>query len=184
MLTLNYWDHAGKGPRINVTLSRGWGSQTLDHWVHQQLVKRTSCSCGYLRCGQVALRCVNSAVDKLTSGVLTHVSSAVDKLPSGVLPQVWTNWPQLCYLSCGQANLRRVTSAVDKLTFLLIRQLGPQETVLTLHLEKEMATHSNTLAWKIPRTEKPARLQSMGSQRARHDWATSLCLHFTLSGLG
>ena len=33
-------------------------------------------------------------------------------------------------------------------------------------LEKEMATHSNILAWKIPRTEKPGRLQSMGSQRS------------------
>ena len=40
-----------------------------------------------------------------------------------------------------------------------------------------MATHSNTLAWKIPWTEEPGRLQSMGSQRVGHDWATSL--HFT-----
>ena len=36
-------------------------------------------------------------------------------------------------------------------------------------LEKEMATHSSTLAWKIPWTEKPSRLQSMGSQRDGHD---------------
>ena len=36
-------------------------------------------------------------------------------------------------------------------------------------LEKEMATHSSILAWKIPRTEKPGRLQSMGSQRVGHD---------------
>ena len=36
-------------------------------------------------------------------------------------------------------------------------------------LEKEMATHSSTLAWKIPWTEKPGRLQSMGSQRVGHD---------------
>ena len=41
-------------------------------------------------------------------------------------------------------------------------------------LEKEMATHSSTLAWKIPWTEECGRLQSMGSQRVRHDWATSL----------
>ena len=41
-------------------------------------------------------------------------------------------------------------------------------------LEKEMATHSSTLAWKIPWTEKPGRLQSMGLQRVGHDWATSL----------
>ena len=45
-------------------------------------------------------------------------------------------------------------------------------------LEKEMATHSSTLAWKIPRTEKPGRLRSMGSQRVGHDWAE--WLHFTL----
>ena len=41
------------------------------------------------------------------------------------------------------------------------------------HLEKEMATHSNILAWRIPWTEKPGELQSMGSQRVRHDWATN-----------
>ena len=44
--------------------------------------------------------------------------------------------------------------------------------------EKAMAPHSSTLAWKIPWMEKPGRLQSMGSQRVGHDWATSLSLHF------
>ena len=43
-------------------------------------------------------------------------------------------------------------------------------------LEKAMATHSSTLAWKIPWTEEPGRLQSMGSLRVGHDWATSLSL--------
>ena len=42
--------------------------------------------------------------------------------------------------------------------------------------EKAIATHSSTLAWKIPWTEKPGRLQSMGLGRVRHDWATSLSL--------
>ena len=42
--------------------------------------------------------------------------------------------------------------------------------------EKAMAPHSSTLAWKIPWTEEPGRLQSMGSLRGRHDWATSLSL--------
>ena len=36
-------------------------------------------------------------------------------------------------------------------------------------LEKEIATHSSILAWRIPWTEKPGRLQSMGSQRVGHD---------------
>ena len=42
--------------------------------------------------------------------------------------------------------------------------------------EKAMATHSSTLAWKIPWTEEPGRLQSMGLLRVGHDWATSLWL--------
>ena len=40
-------------------------------------------------------------------------------------------------------------------------------------LEKEMATHFSILAWEIPWTEEPGRLQSMGSQRIGHNWATS-----------
>ena len=42
--------------------------------------------------------------------------------------------------------------------------------------EKAMAPHSNTLAWEIPWTEEPGRLQAMGSRSIRHDWATSLSL--------
>ena len=40
--------------------------------------------------------------------------------------------------------------------------------------EKAMAPHSSNLAWKIPWTEEPGRLQSMGSLRVRHNWVTSL----------
>ena len=43
-------------------------------------------------------------------------------------------------------------------------------------LEKVMAPYSSTLAWKIPWTEEPGRLQSMGSLRVGHDWVTSLSL--------
>ena len=42
--------------------------------------------------------------------------------------------------------------------------------------EKAMAPHSSTLAWKIPWAEEPGRLQSTGSLRVGHDWATSLSL--------
>ena len=45
--------------------------------------------------------------------------------------------------------------------------------------EKAVATHSSTLAWKIPWTEEPGRLKSMGSLKVRHDWGSSLSL-FTL----
>ena len=47
---------------------------------------------------------------------------------------------------------------------------------LKLSTVKAMAPHSSTLAWKIPWMEEPDRLQSMGSLRVRHDWATSLSL--------
>ena len=46
----------------------------------------------------------------------------------------------------------------------LVQSLGREDP-----LEKEMATHSSVLAWKIPWTEDPGRLQSMGSQRIGHD---------------
>ena len=45
--------------------------------------------------------------------------------------------------------------------------------------EKEMATHSSTLAWRIPWRKEPGRLQSMRSQRVGHDRVTSLSLSFT-----
>ena len=46
-------------------------------------------------------------------------------------------------------------------------------------LEKGMATHCSILAWRILRTEEPARLQSMGSQRLRHDWRDFPHMHIT-----
>ena len=45
-----------------------------------------------------------------------------------------------------------------------VRSLGKEDL-----LEKETGTHSSTLAWKIPWTEEPGRLQPMGSQRVGHD---------------
>ena len=59
-----------------------------------------------------------------------------------------------------------VAQMVKRLSAMLeirVRSLGRENP-----LEKEMATHSRTLVWKIPWTEKPGRLQSMGSQRVRH----------------
>ena len=53
--------------------------------------------------------------------------------------------------------------------------------VMLCKLEKAMAPYSSTLAWKIPCTEEPGGLQSMGSWRVGHDWATSL--HFASGGL-
>ena len=50
-------------------------------------------------------------------------------------------------------------------------------------LEKGMATHSSTLAWKIPWTEEPGRLQTMELQRVRHDWETSLSFFLSVENI-
>ena len=58
------------------------------------------------------------------------------------------------------------------------------KTCLYWVTEKALATHSSTLAWKIPWMQEPGRLQSMGSQRVGHDWATSLSLSLSCIGEG
>ena len=71
-------------------------------------------------------------------------------------------------LFLGGASL--VAQTVKRLSAMLetwVRSLGRKDP-----LEKEMATHSSTPAWKIPWTEEPGRLQSVWLQRVRHDWAT------------
>ena len=83
-----------------------------------------------------------------------------------------------------KACIHRVTKSWTWLGFPLVtRRLKPlpamQETWIQSlgwedTLEKEMASHSSILAWRIPRTEEPGGLQSTGSQRVGHDWATSL----------
>ena len=52
-----------------------------------------------------------------------------------------------------------------------VRSLGQEDP-----LEKGKATHSSILAWRIPWTEEPGGLQSVGSQRFRHDWTTNTAI--------
>ena len=59
-----------------------------------------------------------------------------------------------------------------------IQSLGWEEP-----LEKEMTIHSTILSWRIPWTEEPRGLQSMGSQRVRHNWVTNFHFHFPQSYL-
>ena len=71
----------------------------------------------------------------------------------------------MCFYIRSRASL--VAQMLKRLTAMRetwVRPLGREGP-----LEKEMATHSSTLAWKIPWMEKPGRLQSMGSQRVGHD---------------
>ena len=94
---------------------------------------------------------------------LLHCSvTMVDKLVN--LPKVTQGE---CYVPSGVKRISLVAQMVKhlpKMRETWVRSLGREDP-----LEKEMATHSSTLAWKIPWMEEPGRLQSVGLQRVRHD---------------
>ena len=82
-------------------------------------------------------------------------------------------------LSLWASQVAQMVKCLPAIQETQVQSLGQEDP-----LEKEMATHSSTLVWKIPWTEEPGRLQPMGSQRVGHDCMTSLSLFtFTLSGL-
>ena len=54
--------------------------------------------------------------------------------------------------------------AMQEMQEIQVQSLGQEDP-----LEEDMATHSSILAWRIPRTEEPGRLQSIGSQKVKHD---------------
>ena len=83
-----------------------------------------------------------------------------------------TNWKPNKYLVANTVRASLVAQRVKRLPAMWetwVRSLGRE-----VPLEKEVATHSSILAWRIPRTEEPGGLQFTGSQRVEHDWATSL----------
>ena len=82
------------------------------------------------------------------------------------------NIPQFVVIHTVKTSLvAQTVKCLPAMQEIRVQSLGQEYT-----LEKEMATHSSTLAWKITWTEERDRLQSMGSQRVGHDWATSLYL--------
>ena len=78
---------------------------------------------------------------------------------------------QLCHLTFSSVRGSRFFHILVTLVCVCLNTV-----ILVGVTEKAMATHSGTLAWKIPWTEEPGRLQSMGSLRIGHDWATSLSI--------
>ena len=87
--------------------------------------------------------------------------------------QVWQLLPGCHFSSTDLSTLNGDFPVMS--TFTLDVSIVPKVYYnLELSLEKAMAPHSSTLAWKIPWTEEPGRLQSMRLLRVRHDWATSL----------
>ena len=84
----------------------------------------------------------------------------------------------LCFLD-GSVS-RRIYLPLQEMQEMRVQPLGQEDP-----LEKKMSTHSRILTWKIPWTEEPGRLQSLGSQRVGHDWAGQrkifLCTSLSLS---
>ena len=74
------------------------------------------------------------------------------------------------YMTIGKTIALTRWTFVDKIMSLVFNMIS------RLVMEKAMATYSSTLAWRIPWTEEPGRLQSMGLLTVRHDWVTSLSL--------
>ena len=89
---------------------------------------------------------------------------------SGSLSGLEEAWESRCHELSGNKKGRKATEACYDLCW--------SENCKLLNVarmwEKEMATHSSTLAWKISWMGEPGGLQSMGLQRVRHDWVTSL----------
>ena len=117
----------------------------------------------------------------------TQYVSKFGKLSSGHR----TGKGQFSYQSQRKAMLKHVQTIIQLHSFHMLKTSLVAQTVKRLStmretwvralhwedpLEKEMTVHSSTIASKIPWTEEPGRLQSMGSQRVGHNWATSLSL--------
>ena len=77
-----------------------------------------------------------------------------------------------CFFLCKEFICKRTLSVSMKEIYLL----SYFYVKVLIYSEKAMATHSSTLAWKISWMEKPGGLQSVGSLRVGHNWATSLSL--------
>ena len=96
------------------------------------------------------------------------------RLPEIHFPFSNLSWPlckvDACLVLNGKILIYSLTvKPLSTMREIWVRALGSENS-----LKKEIAIHSSTIAWKIPWTEEPGRLQSMGSQRVGHDW-----LHFT-----
>ena len=98
-----------------------------------------------------------------------------------LVAQAKGNFPKCLHQNFPVSPSEIIKELIDSKFQLLIKKLiwSPYYPLVILTMQKAIATHSSTLAWKIPWTEEPGGLQSMGSRRVGHDWTTSL--HFSLS---
>ena len=141
-------------------------NNSMDRGVWQAVVHRVAKSRTWMKplCGEVAVT--------LEKEMVTHSSVPAWRTPGtaepGGLPSMGSHRVRHDWSDLAQQQQQQQLPMPET----RVRSLGREDP-----LEKEMATHSSILAWKIPRTEDTVRLPSVGSQRVGHDWATSL--HFS-----
>ena len=102
------------------------------------------------------------SINRWTDEVMVHMYNGI--LLNHKKEWIWVSWtevaePRACYTEWSKSEREKQILYIS-----------------TYISEKAMAPHSSTLAWKIPWTEEPGKLQSMGSRRVGYDWATSLSL--------
>ena len=96
-------------------------------------------------------------MQKLSTSYLVYTWQCMSNLISYLILKIFNNW----YWASLVVQMVKRLPAVQEIW---VQSLGQEDP-----LEKEMTTHSSTLAWKIPWMEELGRLQSMGSQRVGHD---------------
>ena len=109
----------------------------------------------------------------LQSNVSAFYNNTQSRLVIGFLPR------SKCFLISWLQSPFAVILEPRKIKSATVSTVSPSITkwsILKSDWEKAMAPHSSTVAWKIPWMEEPGRLQSMGSLRVGHEWATSLSL--------
>ena len=124
------------------------GMHVLWHWLSEQHLNTATC------CSSVCLAACGTGLTPTEEWIMHQINEAVNSSrETSLVAQTVKNLPAM-----------PVTQ---------VRSLGWEDP-----LEKGMATHSSILAWRIPWTEEPGGLQSMGSQTVRYKWAT-FTPHFT-----
>ena len=94
-------------------------------------------------------------------------------LPTGGLDICLMPWASVCMFSMGNMRSRASLLAQMVKNLPAVQETQVQSLGWEDPLEKGMATHSSIFAWRNSWTEEPGRLQSMGSQRAGHNWSTN-----------
>ena len=120
-------------------------------------------------CGKMVLRIISAELSPLHYIIQEKTSPFLYRTKRSVGDFLLNKQSNSTFLTSELASLvAQLVKSLPAMQETQDRSLGREDP-----LEKGMATHSSILAWRIPSTEKPGRLQAMGSQRVGHDCVTN-----------